>query len=163
MESEIIETVLTEMLGELKKSNDVNKENSEIIIQNKSRLISIEQQLENTKNSKPLNDTESIEQIISTGINKINTIIEQRPEKVKREFRILLFPEHNTKEYYKIVFGRIIFWLVLLVIAKYMYLPGSKWISNEYENQKYKKAWENLYEHLEKPSQKMMKKILDNT
>lgn len=162
METEIIETVLTEMLEELKQSNILNKENNQTILENKNRLISIEKTLESKCAIKPIIDTQSIEQIMSAGMKNISSIIEQRPDKVKREFRILLFPEHNTKEYYRVVFGRIIFWLVILVIAKYAYLLGSEWITKEDENLKYKKAWENLYQHQEKTNQKMMKRIFDN-
>jgi hypothetical protein len=50
-------------------------------------------------------------------MEKINARIDQKPAPVRRGFRILLFPEYDTKEYYRIVFGRIISWLVLLVIA----------------------------------------------
>ncbi|MDQ6763486.1 MAG: hypothetical protein M3015_12775 [Bacteroidota bacterium] len=42
-----------------------------------------------------------------------------------------------------------------------IYLMGSEWIIKQYENQKYKKAWENLYKHQEKANQKMMQRIID--
>ena len=32
-------------------------------------------------------------------MKNVSTIIEQRPQKVRHEFRILLFPETNTKEF----------------------------------------------------------------
>ncbi|MDQ6845613.1 MAG: hypothetical protein M3Z92_14915 [Bacteroidota bacterium] len=161
METEIVETVLTEILGELKRSNELNKENSNAILKNDNLLIAIEKQLGNKDVAKPEINNRSIEQIISTGINNITAMIKQHPPTVKREFRVLLFPEQNTKEYYQIVFSRIIFWLVVLVIAKYIYLMGSEWIIKHYENQKYKKAWENLYKHQEKANQKMMQRIID--
>ncbi len=88
-------------------------------------------------------------------------MIESLPGKARREFRILFFPEYNTKEYYKIVFGRVIFWLVMLVISKYLYLLGSELISKSYDEQKYKKAWEILYKHQEKSNQKVMEKLID--
>jgi hypothetical protein len=162
MENEIIETVLTEILGELKQSNDLNKENIMIAIENKSRLIAIEKKFECKDVIEPAIDTQPIEQIVSRGVQSIRHLIDIRSEKRSREFRILLFPEHNTKEYYRVVFGRIIFWLVMLVIAKYLYVLGSEWISKRNDNQKYKKAWENLYQQQGKSNQKMMQKILDS-
>jgi len=161
METEIIETVLTEILGELKQSNILNKENNQAITENKNRLISIEKKLENKEVIRPVMDTRSLDQTISKAMDSISAKIDRQPEKVRREFRVLLFPEHNTKEYYRLVFGRIIFWLVILVIAKYAYLLGSEWITKEYENQKYKKAWENLYKHQGKANQKIMQRIID--
>ena len=162
MDSEIIETVLTEILGELKQSNLLNKENNLALTENKSRVISIEKKLESKDELKTVVDTGPLEQIMSKSINNISVMIEKRPEKVSREFRILLFPEHNAREYYRIVFGRIIFWLVLLVIAKYFYLFGREWISKSSENQKYKNAWESLYQQQGKSNQKIMQKIFDS-
>ena len=161
MENEMIETVLTEILGELKQSNHLNQQNNLAIIENKNRLISIEKKLESKDALKTLMNTGRLEQIISTGIDNISAMIDRRPEKVRREFRVLLFPEHNTKEYYRVVFGRIIFWLVILVIAKYSYLLGSEWITKDYENQKYKKSWENLYKHQEKGKSKTDARIIN--
>ncbi|HEY8690680.1 MAG TPA: hypothetical protein VIM07_15690 [Chitinophagaceae bacterium] len=161
MEKEIIETVLTEICGELKQSNELLKENSKLATENKNRLIVIEKKLE-SKDVKPSIDMQPIEQIVSRGVDNIAAIIDQPTKKRRPEFRFLFFPEHNTKEYYKIVYGRIIFWLVMLVIAKYLYLLGSEWISKNYDDQKYKKAWENLYQQQGKANQKMMEKLIDH-
>ncbi len=161
MDSEIIETVLTEILGELKQSNLLIKENNQVLTENQSRLLSLEKKLESKDQIKPIVDIRPLEQIMSRSINNISAMIDKRPDKVGREFRILLFPEHNAREYYRIVFGRIIFWLVILVIAKYAYLLGSEWIAKKYENPKYKKAWEILYKNQGKSNQKMMQKIID--
>lgn len=162
MDSEIIETVLTEILGELKQSNFLNKENNQVLTENQSRLISIEKKLESKDEIKPVLDFRPLEQIMSRSINSISGMIDKRPEKTSREFRILLFPEHNAKEYYSIVYGRIIVWLVVLVIVKYAYLLGSDWISTGNENLKYKKAWEELYQNPGKANQKMMRKIIES-
>ncbi|MEJ7821157.1 MAG: hypothetical protein WKF85_02480 [Chitinophagaceae bacterium] len=162
MDSEIIETVLTEILGELKQSNVLNKENSLTLTENKNRLTIIEKKLESKDEIKTVVDTVPLEQIMSKSINNISAMIEKRPEKVSREFRILLFPEHNAREYYRIVFGRIIFWLVILVIAKYAYLLGSDLISKGNESLKYKKAWEILYKHQEKANQKKMLRLIED-
>lgn len=162
MENEIIETVLTEILGELKQSNGLNKENNQLAIENKNRLTDIEKKLDANDVSKGKISNDSVEQILSAGMDNIRKMIDKPEQKVRREFRVLLFPEHNIKEYYRVVFGRIIFWLVMLVIAKYLYLLGSEWITRNYENQKYKKAWENLYQQQGKSNQKMMQKMIDS-
>jgi uncharacterized membrane protein len=158
MEKEIIETVLTEIYGELKQSNELLKENFKLATENNNRLIVIEKKLENKDVKAPI-DMQQIEQIVSRGVDNIADIIDRTTKKRRPEFRFLFFPEHNTKEYYKIVYGRIIFWLVILVIAKYLYLLGSQWISKSYNDQKYKKAWENLYHQQGKPNQKIMQRI----
>ena len=129
MEKEIIETVLTEILEELKQLKTFTANNANATLDNANRLTAITGKLESKPVIKPDFNTQSIEKIILSGLEKINSTIDQKPAPVKREFRILLFPEYNTKEYYRIVFGRIIFWLVVLVIAKYLYLLGSAWIA----------------------------------
>ena len=160
MEKEIIETVLTEIYGELKLTNELLKENTVLATENKNRLIVIEKRFE-SNDVKPLIDIRPIEQIVSRGVNNIAAIIDQPTKKRRPEFRFLFFPEHNTKEFYKVVYGRIIFWLVMLVIAKYLYLLGSEWISKNYSDQKYKKAWENLYQFQGKANQKIMQNIIN--
>ena len=128
MEKEIIETVLTEMLEELKELRKLNIENANVAMENGNRLSSIEKKFGNNKITEPYINTQHLERIIFLEMEKINAKIDQKPPPVRREFRILLFPEYNTKEYYRIVFGRILFWLVLLVIAKYLYLLANEWI-----------------------------------
>lgn len=130
MEKEIIETVLTEILEELKQLKTFTANNANATLDNANRLTLITGKLESKQVIKPDFNTQSIEKIMLSGLEKINSAIDQKPAAVKREFRILLFPEYNTREYYRIVFGRIIFWLVLLVIAKYLYLLGSAWIAS---------------------------------
>jgi tryptophan 2,3-dioxygenase len=161
MEKEIIETVLTDISEDIRHYNELNKENSKVVFEMKTRLLAIEKKFDNA--SKPLGsaDIREIEKIISDRFDSLRAMHEERPEKKRSEFRILLFPEHNTREYYKVVFGRIIFWLVILVLAKYAYTLGHEWIRREYEGEKYKKAWENLYKRQEKGGQKMMQRIIE--
>lgn len=71
-----------------------------------------------------------------------------------------VIPEQNTTNYYKIVFGRIIFWLVILYIAKYVYLLGDKWLTGYNDKTRYQQAWETLYQQQPKRNQKMMQNIL---
>ena len=160
MESEIIETVLKEILEDLKQTSELSKENNLLATENKGRMIGIEKMLADKNILKPIIDTQPIERIVSQGMDNISTKIDQSRDKRGTEFRFLFFPEHNTREFYKIVYGRIIFWLVMLVIAKYLFLLGNEWISKNYDDQKYKKAWENLYQQQGKANQKIMEKII---
>ncbi len=128
MEKEIIETVLTEILEELKQLKKLSIESTNAIKESSERLSSIEKKLENSQAIKPEVSTQPLERLIFSGLQRINETLEQKPAPVKREFRILLFPPYNEKEFYRIVFGRIIGWLVLLVIAKYLYVLGMTWM-----------------------------------
>ena len=69
------------------------------------------------------------------------------PTSVTRQIRILLFPETNQGQYYKIVFGRLIPWGICLVVITYLYSLGGNAI-NAYGQHKqseqsahYQRAW----------------------
>ena len=73
-------------------------------------------------------------------LNKVPTFI-------TKQIRILLFPETNQGQYYKIVFGRLIPWGICLVVITYLYSLGGKAIDaygQHKENQQsahYQRAW----------------------
>jgi hypothetical protein len=80
------------------------------------------------------------------------TIIEEQPKNITKNFRILLFPEHNAREYYKVVFGRLLFWMMIFLIATYLFSLGKQFIDSntavrykEAESYQYRKAWIYLY------------------
>ena len=98
---------------------------------------------------------------VVTRLNTLKKELSSQAQPVKRGFRILLFPEHGTLNYYKVVFGRIFFWLVILCIAKYAYLLGDKWLSKRAEMNKYQRAWETYYLQQNGKHQKEMDRILD--
>lgn len=152
MENEIIETVLTEVLEEQKQSNQLAQKNGHFLEEQVLILKRMEE--------KSARQNEELKTFLMQKMEAFSAQVESHAKPVKREFRILLFPEHGTTEYYKVVFGRILFWLVMLFIAKYAYLLGDKWITQEYANNRYQKAWETLYEQQSKANQRMMQKYL---
>ena len=154
MENEIIETVLTEVLEEQKQSNLLTQKNGRFLEEQVLILKGMEE--------KSAMQNEELKNFFITKMEAFSSQVASHARPVKREFRILLFPEHGTTNYYKIVFGRIFFWLVMLCIAKYAYLLGDKWLTAEYENQKYQKAWETLYKHQSKANQKVMQKVFND-
>lgn len=153
MENEIIETVLFEVLEEQKQSNQLAQKNGQFLEEQVLILQRVEE--------KSTRQNEELKTVLMQKMEAFSAQVESHARPVKREFRILLFPEHGTTEYYKVVFGRMLFWLVILCIAKYAYLLGDKWLTAEYENNKYQKAWETLYKHQSKANQKIMKKVWD--
>ena len=154
MENEIIETVLTEVLEEQKQST---------LLAQKSGLFLEEQVLILKRmEEKSAFQNEELKNFLIKKMEAFSSQVASHARPVKREFRILLFPEQGTINYYKIVFGRIFFWLVMLCFAKYAYLLGYKWLTAEYENQKYQKAWETLYRHQTKANQKLMQKVFND-
>lgn len=154
MENEIIETVLTEVLEEQKQSSFLAEKNGQYLQEQVAILKRMEERTSR--------QNEEIKTFVMAKMETFSTQVSSHAQLVKREFRILLFPEYGTTNYYKIVFGRIFFWLVMLCIAKYAYLLGDKWLTKEYENNKYQKAWETLYKHQNKANQKLMQKVFND-
>lgn len=59
-------------------------------------------------------DLQQIEQL-KERIDELKNLIVTQPTEVKQEKRILLFPEHDTKEYY----GTVLRWILYIIIATY--------------------------------------------
>ena len=86
-----IHTVLREVLDELKEVKQKQEEESKSILHLREKLEKNEQTLPVGKPIPPAGDSLTI----TSMINKE------------------LFPEHNAIEYYRIVFGRLIFWMII--------------------------------------------------
>jgi len=59
-----------------------------------------------------------------------------------------------AENYYRIVFGRLLFWMMIFLIATYLFMLGKHGIDiwqsvkeKEVEDNQYKKAWQYLYTH----------------
>lgn len=80
-------------------------------------------------------------------LRKIYEKFTKVPTSATKQLRILLFPETNQGQYYKIVFGRLIPWGIFLVAITYLYSLGGKAIDaygqkkhNE-QSVHYQRAW----------------------
>ena len=152
MDKDIMETVLTEVLEEQKQGN--------ILAQNNGKFLQEQVIVIKRLEEKTYQQNEELKTFVTAKMETFSSQIASHSRPVKREIRILLFPEQNTTNYYKIVFGRIIFWLVILYIAKYVYLLGDKWLTGYNDKTRYQQAWETLYQQQPKRNQKMMQNIL---
>ncbi len=69
------------------------------------------------------------------------------PTSATKQLRIILFPETNQGQYYKIVFGRLIPWGICLVIITYLYSLGGRAIDAYGQHRRseksahYQRAW----------------------
>jgi len=82
-----------------------------------------------------------------TLLRQISEKLSKVPTSATKQFRILLFPETNQGQYYKIVFGRLIPWGLCLVAISYLYSLGGKAIDAYGQRQQseeaahYQRAW----------------------
>src|SRR6186713_2999420 len=125
MELEIVETVLTEILQEIKTSNQLT---TGLIEQGKKleeKVDGFNQKLAQLKVIAPPVDTKPMEKELVNFHVEVCRIVAKQPKTVIRQVRILLFPETNAGQYYKIIFGRLIPWGLAFVVAWYLFSLGS--------------------------------------
>ena len=165
MGNDLIEIVLRELLTEQQKANDLAVDQAAILSQITAKLKVLE---ENTVKPivppSPIN-TMAIEKIIQKGMLDIRLIVDNQPKNVVRKIQVLLFPENDTALYCRIVFGRWVFWLVVMLCITDLY----KWAIHWSDNQKELQYQEQLNKQIAKPSilpkrqqNKESKKLLDS-
>ncbi len=82
-----------------------------------------------------------------TLLKQINEKLNEIPTSATKQLRILLFPETNQGQYYKIVFGRLIPWGLCLVVITYLYSLGGRVIDaygqhrQSEQSAHYQRAW----------------------
>ncbi|MGY4536479.1 hypothetical protein ACVW0P_000886 [Mucilaginibacter sp. UYNi724] len=80
-------------------------------------------------------------------LKQVNDKLSKVPTSATKQLRILLFPETNKGQYYKIVFGRLIPWGICLVAITYLYSLGGKAIDAYGQHKQseksvhYQRAW----------------------
>ncbi|MCO5950587.1 hypothetical protein [Mucilaginibacter flavidus] len=80
-------------------------------------------------------------------LKQLNEKLDDIPTSATKQLRILLFPETNQGQYYKIVFGRLIPWGICLVVITYLYSLGGRAIDAYGQHKKneqsdhYQRAW----------------------
>lgn len=127
------------------------------------------QELVKKQNVTATTDTEPIQEILKSGMQKMLLITSRWPKVEIKRWQILLFPEQDAKLFYKIVFGHWFLWLVISFAIASFYKLGSQWIEKrrdieisirQQKNAHIIKAWYSLYD-LEKPVfQQKMDKVL---
>jgi hypothetical protein len=170
MELEIVETVLKDMVDELKTGSQLNRELTEKVKELTGKVDGFDQKLGQQKVIAPPADTKPLEKIVSSGVVDIARIVQEQPKNVIKQIRLLLFPETNAGQYYKIIFGRLIPWALALVLATYGFILGQqaieRWSANsekEQESDQVLKAWNYLYTHEKAEGKKKMQDAWDKT
>lgn len=76
------------------------------------------------------------------------------PQPVNKQYRLLLFPEHNTEYYYRLTFGRLLPWTAVIIAVMSLGTFGKQWVNSwqqvkeqEIETNISARAWDDLYKH----------------
>jgi len=167
MEPKILETVLTEVLEELKNNSQAILELTEEVTVLKEKVSVFEKKQEQLQIIAPPADTAPIEKVAENYFLEFCRLVEAQPKKVVRQLRLVLFPEYNTDRYYKIVFGRIIPWSFGLAAVFFLVSLGKQYVSSWSEVQErryyyevYSEAWDRLDKSQDKDGRQKMKDIL---
>jgi hypothetical protein len=117
MENEKMIAVLTEILDE-------QKEIAKMMLVISGRVNDIETGLEVLKEgnnpSKSVADSgpiDALQRQLNTEANEIKNKVDILSKNTRQEKRLLLFPEHNAREYYSVVLR----WVLYIIIATYSY------------------------------------------
>jgi len=170
MEIEILDTVLKDMLEEQKTANNLTQEQNVKLDLLTQKVETFEQRLDQLKVIAPPADTGPIQTILKDGMQAMNWILENQPKSVIRQTRLVLFPESNPDRYYKIVFGRLIPWVILTIAVICLIPLGDRYITTRtnlqqrrYYYEVYRDAWERLDSTLGKPERLKMKQALQKS
>lgn len=159
MDLDLLEPVLQEVLGELKETNKLNRENTRTLIEQQKSLAAIEKKPDQKLLSPATPDTKQIEKIVAESAGNIMKFISDQPREFVQHKRILLFPEHNAAEFYKVFYGRLLKWLAIILISCFLYQLGKDYIVAIQVNNWYRQAYEQLRKEMpeiqHKPKQKL--------
>src|ERR1019366_942848 len=128
MDEEIIKPVLLEILYEIKTIQEeiMHRETYDDELKNKVQLI--EKRLVTIRMLS--DDTSIMLYEIDSYLEKIEKLIKEQPKEIIQKRQILLFPENNPEPYYKLVFGRILFWMLMFLLAYFLFSLGRQYIDN---------------------------------
>ncbi len=167
METEIIQTVLTEVVEDLKELKQQNAKLVAVVSDLNYKVDNFELKINHIGVTAQVTNLEPITSAVNEGLFRIGRLIQDQPKSITRQFRILLFPEHGAREYYRIVFGRMLFWLMIFLIATYLFSLGKQFIDSnadvkykEAESYQYRKAWNYLYQNSKKTMRGKMDTVL---
>jgi hypothetical protein len=129
-------------------------------------VTDFKESLKNIKVVAPPSDLSPVSRTLASGLADIKQTIDNGPKPIHRAFKINLFPEHNPKEHYKLVYGRLIpsllgFTILIFVClivrdsvgayqARQQNIDGNNCIN----------AWNYVYDHSGPVMQKRMSKAL---
>ena len=148
MANDMLELVLRELLAEQQKGNEMIAVQTRMLGQVEARLKRLEENARAPVATTPsaLN-TKPLEEIVKRGMTSMQLIVDEQPKSVTRKVQVLLFPEHDTALYCKVVFGTWVFWLVVMLAITDIY----KWAVHWSDNQKELQQQEQLNSRIAKP------------
>ncbi len=161
MANDMIETALASALEELETVKKGGEEQKEMLYELIDKMDGLEKRFNEQKPvPTPRLNTAPIETAIVKGITRLQQTVEAQPKTVVHERRILFFPEYNAQEYYRIVFGRLFFWLIVILLSAYLFMLGKEAIQSWYalhSQEKQLNEYKRYFQYLESKEKKKVK------
>jgi hypothetical protein len=159
MESAVIEQVLKEILQQQKEMGLQIEKDGEARQELFVKLEGLEKKLEMIKIPTSQESTPLL-LFVKNRVEELKTIFEAQPKNVvhKRSFQI--FPDWPV-EYYKISFGRVFKYLVILIVGVYALVIINRYI-REREYLHYKQSWQYYYSIQREDYKQFLDKIWNN-
>ena len=124
MEKEKLEIVLAEILDELKVTNNVMHKQGQQIAQLQEKTFTLDERIIQLNQATSLTvDMQPVKHLINTTAIEIKQVVQQQSKPIIRQWRLLLFPEHYSREYYTVIF-RLIMWMTLVCSGAYIFSLG---------------------------------------
>jgi len=169
MEEESLVIVLEELTQEQRKHADAVAEIAVAVKDLKEGVDQLKERLRDTQSSNARLDSDLIHRIFKKELLEFRFSFNKQRQNVIHKFQILLFPEHDHKLFYKVVFGRWFLGIIVLVFLNYSYRLFLKWtddkkeiITKQLEADQYRKAWKIYYGKQSKLRKKQLDSIYYN-
>ena len=166
MEEEVLQTVITEVLEELKELKEQQAFTQKLLMDLNSKAENHEPALSIAKTEVCSFKADAIAAVMNNGFDDIKSVIAAQPRGITKQYRILLFPEHGAKEYCKIVLGWLSLLTTIILITTYLFLLGREYVNRdiaikykEAEIKNYRNAWNYLYRNSKKNTRVKMDSI----
>ena len=168
--TEVLKAVLEHEQQTQKFMNGIEAQRKEDAGQIEKQLKYNEQLIGNFENKysnihvdAPKPDLSEVNAIMVKGLENVKAAVEARPN---RKFQVILFPEYHSKEYFKLVYGRLLFWWYMFMLS-FLGYNMAKAALNSYRAPQYNKegnahiqAWDNVYKAASKKTKASMSEVL---
>ena len=159
-----LELVLEEFIKEQKSQTKSMTDLTLAISSLSERFTSSENEILKLKNIPSTDNNKTFQEIIKKVMSDIHFFISTQQQKpVINKYQLLLFPEQDAKQLYKIVFGRWFLWITIMLLFTNAYKFSIHWSDNQreiesksLENNRINHAWFLLYSIQNKSLKKLM-------
>ena len=139
-------------------------EQIEKLLKHNEQLIgSFEKKYSDIHIDAPKPDLSEVNAVMDKGFENVKAAVYARPN---RKFQVILFPEYHSKEYFKLVYGRLLFWWYMAMLSILGYNMATDALNayraNQYndEGNAHIKAWNTIYKNMGPKNRGLMDKAL---